>query len=367
MPKVLNKKRSSIWSYFKENGNNKATCTFCSLQLSYKGGSTYNLTRHVKTKHPHVFASMGMEVQKNEDLERKMDPEQDVQPSTSSGSNNLNPAAVKQCGPQQKTLTSTVIGSFFRKPISSRKKQELDKHLVETIVKDLLPFQIVESVTFKRFIYKLCPEYQMPSRKTVSTVLVPQLYNMERERVRKIIEATSAVCLTTDGWTSMCTENYISVTSHFFDINNELKMFLLDCYKYDDSHTSNNLASELKRIAEEWNIQDKVVAIASDNAANIVAAIKQTEWKHIPCFAHTLNLIVQDSLKEISDIKCKIKSIVEFFKRSVKASESLKRKQEKLSVPVLSLKQDVTTRWNSTFLMFKRILEVKNPYYQLLH
>lgn len=108
-------------------------------------------------------------------------------------------------------------------------------------------------------------------------------------------------------------------------------------------------------------------AIASDNAANIVAAIKQTEWKHIPCFAHTLNLIVQDSLKEISDIKCKIKSIVEFFKRSVKASESLKRKQEKLSVPVLSLKQDVTTRWNSTFLMFKRILEVKNPYYQLLH
>lgn len=91
----------------------------------------------------------------------------------------------------------------------------------------------------------------MPSRKTVSTVLVPQLYNMERERVRKIIEATSAVCLTTDGWTSMCTENYISVTSHFFDINNELKMFLLDCYKYDDSHTSNNLASELKRIAEE--------------------------------------------------------------------------------------------------------------------
>lgn len=42
---------------------------------------------------------------------------------------------------------------------------------------------------------------------------------------------------------------------------------------------------------------DKVVAIVTDNASNIVSAARATGWRHIPCFAHTLNLVVQDALQ----------------------------------------------------------------------
>lgn len=46
------KKRSEVWTYFEQIPNSKAKCNFCSQILSYKGGSTYNLSRHLKSKHP---------------------------------------------------------------------------------------------------------------------------------------------------------------------------------------------------------------------------------------------------------------------------------------------------------------------------
>ena len=53
----------------------------------------------------------------------------------------------------------------------------------------------------------------------------------------------------------------------------------------------------LKRITEnECNITEKVVAAVTDNAANIAAAVRLNGWRHVPCFAHTLNLVVQNSL-----------------------------------------------------------------------
>lgn len=48
-------------------------------------------------------------------------------------------------------------------------------------------------------------------------------------------------------------------------------------------------AAELTRIGKEWNVSEKVVALVADNAANAIAAARITGWKHLPCFAHTLN------------------------------------------------------------------------------
>jgi hypothetical protein len=49
----------------------------------------------------------------------------------------------------------------------------------------------------------------------------------------------------------------------------------------------------MKRVTREWGIENKVVAANNDNVASVVAAVQLTEWKHVPCFAHTLNLVVQ--------------------------------------------------------------------------
>ena len=114
------------------------------------------------------------------------------------------------------------------------------------------------------------------------------------------------------------------------------------------------------KVAENWDISSKVVAIVTDNASNIVAAVKITGWTHVPCFAHTLNLVVSEAIKSdenVSDLKKRCKRTVTFFHQSVKATEKLKEVQCQIKLPEHKLIQEVDTRWNSTFYMFERIVE----------
>lgn len=159
----------------------------------------------------------------------------------------------------------------------------------------------------------------------------------------------------------MKNENYIAVTAHFIDENCSLKSYLLSSFKFDDRHTAENIAKELKNVTTIWGITNKIVACTTDNAPNMVKAVMICNWWHVPCFAHTLNLIVQASLEPISETRAKVKSVVEFFKRSPQALEKLHNIQKQMDSPVLTPKQDCPTRWNSTYEMFDRLLKIKEP------
>lgn len=66
-------------------------------------------------------------------------------------------------------------------------------------------------------------------------------------------------------------------------------------------------------------------------------------------------------LGEIEPVITKIKDIVSYFKRSSHALAKLQEYQKQTGNPILKLKQDCSTRWNSTFDMFHRILRIKEP------
>ncbi|XP_066944608.1 E3 SUMO-protein ligase ZBED1-like [Macrobrachium rosenbergii] len=111
---------------------------------------------------------------------------------------------------------------------------------------------------------------------------------------------------------------------------------------------------------EEWDISDKVQAIVTDNGANMVAGVRESGFKQIPCFAHLLNLVVQDSLnssQSLGPIIQKCSTIVSFFHHSTKAMDKLKEIQQQLNVPEHKLINSVVTRWNSVFYKIQRILE----------
>lgn len=119
----------------------------------------------------------------------------------------------------------------------------------------------------------------------------------------------------------------------------------------------------MKRVTNEWNISEKIYAISTDNAANIVAATKLTGWVHIPCFAHTINLIVKDALVNIEELITKVKQNVEYFHRSSQATAKLMAIQKQMKpneIPV-KLMNDVATRWNSTFYMCERMIKLSEP------
>lgn len=64
-------------------------------------------------------------------------------------------------------------------------------------------------------------------------------------------------------------------------------------------HTSENIKDDILNMVRKWGLQNKIAACTTDNAANMISAINLCQWRHISCFAHTLNLIVQSSLEQI--------------------------------------------------------------------
>lgn len=107
-----------------------------------------------------------------------------------------------------------------------------------------------------------------------------------------------------------------------------LQCVLLGCILSTARHTSNNIAHELGDIINEWDLNGKVVAIVTDNAANIIGAVvDKLKKKHIGCFAHTLNLAVNDGLAAVSNLHNDVKEIVAHFKRSTLSANKLKTTQ----------------------------------------
>lgn len=65
------------------------------------------------------------------------------------------------------------------------------------------PFDIVEDIEFQELLKMLNGIYKLPSRKTVPNSMIPLLFHQMSEKVHNLISNCFAVCLTTDGWTSV--------------------------------------------------------------------------------------------------------------------------------------------------------------------
>lgn len=217
---------------------------------------------------------------------------------------------------------------------------------------------MVEDKEFQKLLQMLNPGYKLPSRKTVSESLIPQQYNIIREKLLTQISQEKMICLTTDCWTSINNQSFMATTAHFFIDDLQLQSICIGCDEFDDRHTSQNLSTRLLKQIEEWSIGGKIVAIVSDNAPNITRAIRDCNYHGIGCFAHSVNLVVQNATKNISTVLSKVKNIVEYFKRSSSALVRLNDTQKQMGMRVLKLKQDVATRWNSTYDMLKRFLSL---------
>ena len=249
------------------------------------------------------------------------------------------------------TKTQVNISSYLPKKISTSSKKKLDADLLVLFIYDYQPFSIVEDKGFKTFVNRLNPSNDLPNRHTISGTMIPLEYEKCFQEAKEEIKDVVNICLTTDCWTSAKNESFMAVTGHFIDKQFKMNSVLLSCDKMEENHTSVNLAARLKQVVTEWSLENKVILCVSDNASNIKSAIaNELGWKYFGCFAHTLNLTVQDALKIVKDIIEKIKTIVSHFRRSTIANSKLENFQKQFGIDQpKKLIQDVATRWNSTF------------------
>lgn len=140
------------------------------------------------------------------------------------------------------------------------------------------------------------------------------------------LKSVSHVTLTTDIWTDIQTKSFLGVTVHYIE-NNSLASSSLGVIELTESHAAQYISTELVCLLNDWGIHiDKVIAVVTDNGANMVKAICDTfgrNW-HIPCFAHTLNLVCENAIKGtdvLVDLLYKVRSLVTWVKKSVHNSD----------------------------------------------
>ncbi|XP_065642406.1 zinc finger BED domain-containing protein 6-like [Hydra vulgaris] len=130
-----------------------------------------------------------------------------------------------------------------------------------------------------------------------------------------------------------------------------------------ESHTATNLVNFMNESLERWGLLEKLNVVIRNNARNIVSAMEVGKFTNIPCFAHTLQLVVKDGCLDnecISLLTATCRRIVGYFNHSVKSYKLLKLSQETLGLPKYSIIQDEPTRWNGTFYMLNRLIEQKD-------
>nr|XP_022901763.1 zinc finger BED domain-containing protein 1-like [Onthophagus taurus] len=369
------KKRSAVWDYFKKDSVSAVTCEICKKQFKFSG-NTSNIRDHLRRKHPGYF-----EIDKlnKQDEFQQFGDRHNNEPSTSTQDQQL-PSTLMQSQLQEQSSKSTsTIDSINCKKRSrqmklcvTNKKTELseiendqiDQSLIKMIVIDYQPLSIVENPGFLEYSKKLQPLYKPPTRKLLSSKILPNTYNQICEKVKILLAKVDHVAVTTDIWTSDSNKAYLTVTSHFF-YDDFIHNAVLATKEIPEAHTGVNIASALSEIFNVWEIDYKIISIVSDNGANIKnAIIGQLQKEHHPCIAHTLNLCVTDALKSTEPVMRLIKkcrALVAHFKHSTVACEKLKSMQKQMLYPELKVKQDVSTRWNSTLIMAERLLAIKDP------
>ena len=118
--------------------------------------------------------------------------------------------------------------------------------------------------------------------------ILPEKYDNVRMELKKKLSAASHVTITTDIWTSCQTRSYRCITAHYLTEEWILKSSVLETFEFNNDHTAVHIAKELKRVIDSWGLET-IVCVVTDNASNMVAAIRETGWRHLHCFGHTLN------------------------------------------------------------------------------
>ena len=253
-----------------------------------------------------------------------------------------------------------------RSALTKGRYEAINKSLAIMCATDLRPTSIVNGAGFKAFVKQLNPEYQVPCKETVTKYL-NLAYKETKADVMSQLNGNS-VGITTDLWTSLTQMSYITITGHYITPQWQLKSNILATRVMRDHHTAVHISQQLSLIAEEFDIQ--VSGIVTDNARNMVNAAEVSHYERVSCFAHTLQLAVNDGLKHASVSKAlgAGRRLVGHFSHSSLATESLLQHQvqfDKTSKPV-KLIQDVQTRWNSSFLMMQRLLKLRVPVYAVI-
>ena len=245
----------------------------------------------------------------------------------------------------------------------------IDKSLIEMHIRDLAPFTTCKKPGFKRFVQTLNPNYNLGKRHYYQKMTMKACDNaVETIKLKIQKDNPSTATLLIDGW-SVYRHGHLGLLLVYLNRHFERVTLCLACTPFDEAETGDNLSNYVEEKLEEWSLKEKVDLIISNSAANMLKMGKMLQMDHLGCIFHSLQCVIKKEM--FSDLA--IKRILDIARRignysamSIQLNNFLRDIQVKLGQELLSLINDCKTRWDSTFLMAKRILKLEPVIKELL-
>ena len=210
--------------------------------------------------------------------------------------------------------------------------------MAEIFVLDLRP---AATVGFRRLInYLVEPNYRVPSAMHMAKC-VTEKYEAAKIKLTEMLTEPMHIALSTDIWTSIATQAYITATTHYISTNRELNTFLLQTASFLENHTTENIAEKIKEILANFSLDCyRIVAVVHDQGSNKEAfswlMIEEYRWESTNCAAHCIHLCVEDGLKinAIARLVVASRKLVNHFKHCTVATAALANRQNSMSMLV---------------------------------
>ncbi|XP_026819608.1 zinc finger BED domain-containing protein 4-like [Rhopalosiphum maidis] len=178
------------------------------------------------------------------------------------------------------------------------------------IALDYQPYSIVEDRGFKNLLYTLKNKYKLPTRQYISSTAIPQLYSKQlsllKEEINTELNSIQSISFTFDKWISGTQQPYTSLTTHYLMKQFKLRNKTLACKCFPGEYTEKSIFLKIKFMVNEWNIDilnlNIPIYMATENTRNISCALNYCNSNdtlhHYLCAAHTLQMAIEDALKE---------------------------------------------------------------------
>lgn len=136
---------------------------------------------------------------------------------------------------------------------STEQAAEFSDSILNMIVTDMRPLSMVEDDGFKAMISTFNPKYELPSRPFFMKK-IEKKYECIKGKLKKSLQETDSIALTTDIWTSVATEAYLGVTCHYLGEDWEMLSHCLTTMPLEERHTAANIAEWIEDVISKFDI-----------------------------------------------------------------------------------------------------------------
>lgn len=253
------------------------------------------------------------------------------------------------------------------KSFSYEKQKELDELFLKIVINNSRSFSLGESFEFQQFIDGFGSDYKCMNGDKVHDEIIKKK-GVSKTNVQKELNEVKDIAITLDCWEDVGGTHTLAVKGHYIDDDWKLQTRLLDVVGISTVKITGEIIHlKLSKIFEDFNIKDKVFFCTKDGGSIESSAVNSLNIPSHTCGQHKLNSILKNTIKKYTNINDLIRkvSLVSFIFRKGKPWRQFKKLQEERKLQPLKLIRSVKTRFNYSFYMIKRLVQLKEVVIEL--